>query len=106
MRKISIALAFATFMLALSPSQANLITNQVTVAATATLIAASRPGRRQVVIVQLGATDVYLGGSAVSTTTGLLLTGTKGTTITIETTGAIYGIVAAATQAVSVAETF
>lgn len=106
MRRISIALAFAAFMLALSPSQANLITNQVTVSTTATLLLASRPGRRQAVLVQLGTTDVFIGGSAVTTTTGVLLTGTKGATLTIETTGAIYGIVGAATQAVSVAETF
>lgn len=81
-------------------------TTQVTIAATATLIAAARPGRRKLKVVNLGTTAVYLGGSGVTTTTGLLLTGAVGAEREIETSEAVYGIVAAATQDVSAVETW
>lgn len=83
-----------------------LATAQVSVAATATVIAAARTGRSQVTVTNLGTTDVFLGGSGVTTTTGILLTGTKGASVTLTFAGALYGIVATGTQSVSVAETF
>lgn len=79
-------------------------TAQVTVADSATLIAAARPGRRKLRVINLGTTAVYLGGSAVATTTGILLTGAVGAEREIETSEAIYGVVASGTQAVSVIE--
>lgn len=79
---------------------------QATVATTATLIIAARPGRKEVTIVQHGTADVFFGPYGVTTSTGALLTGTKGTSVKIATEAAIYGIVAAGTQAVSAVETF
>jgi hypothetical protein len=78
-----------------------------TVATTATQIVAERKGRRHVTIINHGTADVFIGPDAnVTTSTGALLAGTKGTAITIETQGAVYGIVAAATQAVSAIEAY
>lgn len=81
-------------------------TAQATVGTTATLIIAGRPGRKEVTLVNHGTTDVYFGAAGVSTSTGSLLTGTKGAGITIATEAAIYGIVGSGTQAVSAIETF
>lgn len=77
---------------------------QTIVAATATIIVAARADRRSVTIVQGGNADIFLGGPTVTTTTGLLLLGTKGSAVTLDTTAAVYGIVATATQPVSFAE--
>jgi len=76
-------------------------TSQVSVTGSATLIVAANPSRSSVVITQLGTTDVYVGASAVTTTTGDLLTGTKGTAKTYTTTAAIYGITSGSAQSVS-----
>lgn len=80
-------------------------TGQATVATTATVIAAARSGRKDIVIVNLGATDVYIGGPSVTTSAGVLLVGSKGVGLTITTEAAIYGIVGAGSQAVSYVET-
>jgi len=80
-------------------------TGQVTVSSTATQIVPARTTRRSVVIEQLGSTDVYLGPtSAVTTSDGFLLVGTKGGQFTVPWTGSVYGIVAAGTQAVAYSE--
>jgi hypothetical protein len=77
-------------------------TNQVTVGATATLIVAQNVGRKAVVITNLGITPVYLGSnSSVTATTGQILPGTVGASISIPSTSAVYGIVASGSQAVS-----
>lgn len=81
-------------------------TGQETVGNTATPICAARSDRQKVTIVNHGTTDVYLGGDDVATATGILLTGTAGAQVTLETTAAIYGIVGTGTQAVSFAEVF
>jgi hypothetical protein len=83
-------------------------TGQVTVASTAggTLIAAARATRTDITIVNEGTTDVRLGVSGVTTATGLLLVGIKGAALTLSTRAAVYGIVAAATQAVSYEENY
>lgn len=78
--------------------------SQATVAATATLIAAARPGRRKITIVNPSAVAVYLGDAGVTTTTGVLLPGVVGAQVTIETPEAVYGVVATSTQAVSAVE--
>lgn len=77
-------------------------TSQVTVAATATLIAASADGRDEVTIQQLGTTPVYLGKANVTTANGFPLPGVAGSSITLPATTGIYGITASGTQAVAV----
>lgn len=83
-----------------------LATNQISVANTATLIVASRAGRRGVVITNHGTTAVYIGLVGVTTTTGILLAGVVGASISIPTTAAVYGIVASGTQTVSFIEAY
>jgi hypothetical protein len=85
---------------------ANFTPTQTTVSNTATLLEAARASRGGVTCIQLGALDVYLGGSGVTTATGYLLPGVKGAAVSIPTTSAVYGIVASSTQAVSCAEVF
>lgn len=79
---------------------------QVSVATTATQLVAARATRQAVTIVNHGTTDVLIGLSGVTTSTGLLLAGVKGQTITIYTTAAVYGIVGTGTQTVSVLEAY
>lgn len=81
-------------------------TSQTVVATTATPIVAERSGRDTVVIENHGTTNVFLGNSGVTTSTGLLLPGVVGASVAIETTEAIYGIVGTGTQAVSSIENF
>jgi hypothetical protein len=76
------------------------------VATTATLIVAQRSGRDTVVVENTGTTDVYLGNSTVTTTSGLLLPGVIGASVAIETTDAVYGVVASGTQKVCAVENF
>lgn len=109
MRLFRIAAAgFALALLSLPAfaQQTQLRTSQVTVGTGATQIATATPTRRAITLVQLGTVDTFIGAAGVATTTGVLLAGVKGTTLTIETTGAVFGIVGAGTQAVSVVETF
>lgn len=79
---------------------------QVSVATTETQIVASRSGRKGVLITNLGTTDVYVGPTGLTTATGSLILGTKGTALFIPTTAAIYGRVAAGTQSVSYLEVY
>jgi hypothetical protein len=82
---------------------------QVTVAATATLIARGRPDRRAITIEVKGASPqaVYIGGDAtVLTTTGIPIPAIEGASITIPGGSPIYGIVAATTQDVCFIETY
>lgn len=70
------------------------------------LLAADRPGRVAVTVVNEGTTDVRLGQNGVTTATGGLLTGTKGASVTLPTSAAVYGIVGTGSQVVSVFETY
>ena len=89
------------------PGGTTIATGQVTVTDSATQIAAARSGRRGLVIVNHGTTDVYVGLSGVTTATGVLLKGTAGASISIPTSAAVYGIVAAAgSQGVSYLEVY
>lgn len=81
-------------------------TTQVGVAATSTLVSAARLGRNAVTVENLGTTAVYLGASGVTAATGLLLPGSVGATVTIPTSGAVYGVAATGTQSVAVLETY
>ena len=98
---ISCDLNVATF-----DGAASFATGQVSVANTATAIVAARAGRRAVMIINNGATDVSIGGSSVTTSNGLLLTGTAGAAVSIPTTAAVYGIVGTGTQTVSYIEVY
>lgn len=85
---------------------ANFATSQATIGTTATLIVAQRSGRDTVVVENTGTTAVYIGNSAVTTSNGLLLPGVVGASIALETTDAVYGIVASGTQVVCAVENF
>jgi hypothetical protein len=96
----------------LSVGAANIAASQVSVTSTATLISAARTGapgtgRVDITIENFGSTDVFLGGSGVTISTGMKLPGNPGANTTITTTAAIYGIVASGnTQTVSALETY
>lgn len=79
-------------------------TGQATVGTSATLIAAARPGRKDIVIINHSTVDVYVGGAGVTTSTGALLIGVKGAGLTITTEGPVYGIVGSGTEPVSYVE--
>ena len=81
-------------------------TGQVSVGTSATLILPARKQRRSLLVIQHGTNAVYLGKDEnVSTTTGVLLTGTAGSGISIPTTGEIWGIAGSA-QTVSYIEIY
>lgn len=84
----------------------SITTGQVSVTTSATLIVASRVGRKSVTIVQEGTTIVRLGASGVAISTGVPLPGTIYSQFTFDGGAAIYGIVASGTQTVSYAETY
>lgn len=84
---------------------ASIATNQVTVGTSSTQIVPARAGRMAVTITMVGAGDLFVGVSGVTIANGALLLGTKGSSITIPTQGAVFGIGAVA-QAVSFLETF
>lgn len=88
-----------------SKGSAGIATAQVSVGTTATQIVAARAGRGSVKITNLGTTDVFIGAAGVTSTTGDLLPGTKGASITIPSNAAIFGIAGTA-QSVSVLEVF
>lgn len=73
---------------------ANIATNQIAVATTATLVAAARAGRQKITITPTSSTVFYIGGSTVSATTGLYVA--AGASITLDTAAAIYAIGSAA----------
>ncbi len=79
-------------------------TGQVAVGTSATLIAAAAPGARSsITITNTAATAVYLGGSGVTTATGLLLPATIGASVTLNFSGALYGVVTTGSVTVSYA---
>jgi hypothetical protein len=82
-------------------------TNQVSVGTAATLIAARRPGRIAITIINLGTTQVAVGNSgSVATGTGAPLVGIAGASLTIPTQAEVWGIVATGSQGVGVVETY
>lgn len=71
--------------------------NTVSVGVAATLIVAASGTRQSLILQNLGAADVYIGGSAVTTANGLKLA--SGASLTIDgTTAAVYGISGTAGQ--------
>ena len=85
---------------------ASIASGQATATTSAAIIVPARAGRISVTIENLGTTDTFLGAAGITTATGMLLVGTKGSAVTIYTQAAVYGIVATGTQAVSFLETF
>ena len=82
-------------------------TNQVSVTNAATLIVAANSSRSGITLTNTGTTDCYIGENAnVTTSTGHLLPGTKGASVSFAATGAIYGITGGASVTVSYLQTF
>lgn len=85
----------------------NLATAQVSVTTGNITVAAARALRRAVTITNVtGTGPVYIGNTGVSTSTGTYLGGTPGSSITLNTTAAVFGTVSATTQTVTVVETY
>ena len=70
---------------------ANLAHGQVTIGATATMIKAANTSRKALTIKNVGAVDVYIGGSGVTTANGFKLESGEAVS-DIRSTAAIYGI--------------
>lgn len=83
-----------------------LATGQVTLTTAAVQIVAARRERVGVKIVKHGSQDAFVGASAVTTGTGVLLAGDCGTFYILPTTDAVYGTVAAGTLVVSYLEIY
>jgi len=88
---------------------AALATAQITVTTSATIIAnartgASGTGRVSATLYNFSANTVYVGNSAVTTTTGVPIP--FGAVLTLNTTAAIYGVTTSGTTKVSVLESF
>jgi hypothetical protein len=81
-------------------------TSQVSVGGTATQIVAANSSRSGLQIINTSTVDVYLGESGVTTSTGHLLVGTKGASVSFTTTQAVYGITSGSSETVTVLETF
>lgn len=82
-------------------------TAQVTVANSATQIAARRPGRGAITVINRGTTAIDIGhDSSVTTGNGALLAGIVGASITIPTQAEVWGISEGGNQAVSVVESY
>jgi hypothetical protein len=89
----------------------NIVHNQVSVGTSPTLIVAARTGaqgtgRVDVVISSTGGAPVYLGGSSVTTSSGLYLGAGPGSSVVLSNTAAIYGVVATGTVVVTYMEEF
>lgn len=86
-------------MLALSASAsaqsglAQIVTGQVTVGTTATLIAAQRP-RQRIILTVTSAVSCAFGGPGVTLATGLPLQPVAGATLTLETSAPVYAVCA------------
>lgn len=87
-----------------NPTSRSINTNQVSISSTATKIVDGNNTRKCVTIINNGTTAVYIGNDSVTTSTGLLLIGTAGAAITIESTATVYGIVSSTSQTVSYLE--
>lgn len=84
---------------------ASIATSQVSVGTSATQIVPARSGRLAVTITMAGGGDVFVGATGVTVANGSLLLGVKGSSVTIPTQAAVFGIGAVA-QTVTVLETF
>lgn len=88
-------------------ANANLATSQVSVGATATQIVAARSGRGSLTIENAGTTALWIGADAtVTSSTGFLLPGVAGASVTVPSATAVFGITGGGSQTVTVLETF
>lgn len=85
---------------------ANIATGQQGLTTSAAQVVAAQPTRRSVTIVNLSSIDVYVGNTGVTTSTGQLLLGTKGTALTLETATAVFAVAASGTPTVSYLEEY
>lgn len=90
---------------------ANFAVGQISCTSTATQIVAARTGapgtgRVALTIENTGTTPVYVGGSGVTTATGMLLPGITGASITLNLQPAFYCITASTSQTISYVETY
>jgi hypothetical protein len=94
-------------LLVSSGGAANLATAQVSVTTGNITAASARALRRAITITNVtGTGPVYCGNTGVTTGTGTYLAGSAGSSITLNTTAAVFCTVAATTQTVTVAETY
>ena len=89
-----------------SKGGANIAASQTAPGTTATIAVAARAGRLSVTLTNLGTVDTFCGPTGVTTTTGTLLVGTKGASITIPTAAAVYCVVGTGTGSVSALEAY
>lgn len=89
-----------------SRAGASIANGQVSVTTSSTQVVAARATRKAVRITNLGTTDVFIGVTGVTTTTGDLLVGTKGASVTIFTSAAVFAVVGTGTQSVSFMEEY
>ena len=71
---------------------ANFAPASETITTTPVLIAAARSGRSSVTVESNSTTPVYLGGPGVTASTGFLLPGVAGASLSINFAGALYGV--------------
>jgi hypothetical protein len=98
----------ATNPLPVNPAESgavNMAATQVTVTNSATQIVAANTTRRAVVIVNTDASNaVFIGGAAVTASTGIKLA--AGASISIPTVAAVYGITSSSTAVVGELEVY
>lgn len=94
-------------LLVSSGGSPNLTTSQASVTTGNISVASVRALRRAITITNVtGTSAVYCGNTGVTTSTGTYLASSAGSSITLNTTAAIFCTVAATTQTVTVAETY
>lgn len=94
-------------LLVSSGGSPNLATAQVSVTTGNISVASARALRRAITVTNVtGTSAVYCGNTGVSTSTGTYLGATSGSSVTLNTTAAIFCTVASITQTVTVAETY
>ena len=81
-------------------------TGQYTASATAGQVVASNRNRTGLLITNIGTVDVYVGASGVTTGTGILLPGVKGSSISIPSVDAVSVITGSSTSVISYMEIF
>lgn len=85
----------------------NLATSQASVTTGNISVASARALRRSITITNVtGTSAAFCGNTGVTTSTGAYLGATAGSSITLNTTAAVFCTVAATTQTVTVAETY
>jgi hypothetical protein len=82
----------------------SLSTGQVSAGTTESQVVAASSVREAVLIVNHGSVDVYLGATGIDSSTGLLLPGVKGASVTLPTQTAVYCRTASGNQTISFAE--